>query len=45
MKEEVGCMREDWKREQMLVIQQGNDLELKEIQIQEAFEEKITLKA
>ena len=45
MKEEVGCMREDWKREQMLVIQLGNDIELKETQIQEAYEEKTTFKA
>ena len=45
MKEEVGCMREDWKREQMLVIQLGNDIEFKENQIQEALEEKTIFKA
>ena len=33
MQEEVGCMREDWKREQMLVLQLENDLEFKDNQL------------
>ena len=44
MQEEVGCMREDWKREQMLVLQLENDLEFKDNQLQEAIEENAGLK-
>ena len=37
-------MREDWKREQVLVLQLENDIECKENQLQEAFEENTALK-
>ena len=37
-------MREDWKREQVLVLQLENDIECKENQLQEAIEENTALK-
>ena len=44
MKDQVVCMREDWKREQVLVRQLENDLVFKENLLQEATELKFAQK-
>ena len=44
MKDQVVCMREDWKREQVLVRQLENDLVFKENLLQETTELKFAQK-
>ena len=44
MKDQVVCMKEDWKREQVLVRQLENDLVFKENLLQEATELKFAHK-